>query len=239
MRQILIIILLISFTALASEIISDLGILELEKAITLNCQILFPQLEKISLVKPEFKLNQINTKVLPPEIDPSEFLTIKDNNIILNPPYTIPPGDYQLVFNVKETDSENLLILNFRINKTVVLGIKIPPYSEVPDNILYLEPFIKPRLNCLVKANCDFDLYVSDLLFEAELPAELRLSLSASPEADFLVVTDMPKKLLSGSSHGGTQTFDIYVSYGDFTACRAGWHNYLLLFRLEPSSDLF
>lgn len=234
MRRILIIILLISCATLASEIVSDLGILEPEKAITLNCQILFPKLEKISLVKPELNLNQINTKVISPEIDPGEFLTIKDNNIILNPPYTIPPGDYQLVFNITETDSENLLILNFRINKTVVLGIKIPPYSEVPDKILCLDPFIKPRLNCLIKANCDWDLYVSDLLFATELPAELRLSLSASPEADFLVVNDMPKKLLSGSSHGETQTFDIYVSLGDFTACKAGWHNYLLLFRLEP-----
>jgi len=239
LRQILIIILLISFTALASEIISDLGILEPEKAITLNCQILFPKLETISLVKPEVKLNQVDLMGVPKEIDPGEFLTIKDNNIILNPPYTIPPGDYQLVFKIKETDSENLLILNFRINKTVVLGIKIPPYSEAPGKILYLDPFIKPRLNCLIKANCDWDLYVSDLLFEAELPAELRLSLSASPEAAFLVVTDVPKKLLSGSSHGGTQTFDIYVSLGDFTACKAGWHNYLLLFRVEPISELF
>ena len=73
MRQILIIILLISFTALASEIISDLGILELEKAITLNCQILFPQLEKISLVKPEFKLIKLTPKSSPQRLTRASF----------------------------------------------------------------------------------------------------------------------------------------------------------------------
>ncbi|HHY18279.1 MAG TPA: hypothetical protein GX522_00060 [Firmicutes bacterium] len=215
MRRLIVIFLLVSFSAFANQVYYDLGSLEPEEYIVFDFREIFPQLEKISVIN-SLAFFTSGESEMPLENYLLECSSLDLPILTIAPTYSTPPGEYRAFFQVEEADKESLLILTFSVKPK--LELKIDPLY------LYLES--EPRyLECEIKANCNWELYC----FAAQEYPEIIVSVE---NKDFFI-NDLPQRILS---QGKTKknTFFLKVNLGDPTKSPTGRYYFPLNFTLIP-----